>query len=186
MAQDKLAKITKDDFDSIYEKYFNRLVYYVTKLVDCDFHEAENIAQESFTVYLQKSDTLEFENEKAMIGYIFETARNISKNHNRKTLFRRVKDIALSFLEGISTGSKSYYEIETMTDFDIALGKIPETFREVLVLKYISELPIEKIAKITGINEGTVKSRLFNGSLKMAEHLKEYTENLKRSDDYGK
>jgi RNA polymerase sigma-70 factor (ECF subfamily) len=56
----------------------------------------------------------------------------------------------------------------------MAIARLPETYREVLMLKYISELSCEQIAKVLDISEGTVKSRYFNGSAKMANILKEY------------
>ena len=37
---------------------------------------------------------------------------------------------------------------------------LPETQREMIVLRYFSELTVPEIAAVTGIREGTVKSRL--------------------------
>ena len=41
-----------------------------------------------------------------------------------------------------------------------AVRELPENFREVVVLKYFDEMSIEDIAMVTGLNVGTVKSRL--------------------------
>ena len=41
-----------------------------------------------------------------------------------------------------------------------AVRELPDNFREVVVLKYFDEMSIEDIAMVTGINVGTVKSRL--------------------------
>lgn len=43
-----------------------------------------------------------------------------------------------------------------------AVRELPETFREVVVLKYFDNLSDPEIARITGIPEGTVKSRLHH------------------------
>jgi len=41
-----------------------------------------------------------------------------------------------------------------------AVSKLPENFREVVVLRYFEDMSTAEIAKITGLNEGTVRSRL--------------------------
>ena len=41
-----------------------------------------------------------------------------------------------------------------------AVRELPDNFREVVVLKYFDEMSIEDIAMVTGLNVGTVKSRL--------------------------
>ena len=41
-----------------------------------------------------------------------------------------------------------------------AVAKLPENFREVVVLRYFEEMSTAEIAKVTGLNEGTVRSRL--------------------------
>jgi RNA polymerase sigma-70 factor, ECF subfamily len=42
----------------------------------------------------------------------------------------------------------------------IAIAELDPDFREVLVLRDIEDLPYEEIMQITGVPEGTVKSRL--------------------------
>jgi RNA polymerase sigma-70 factor (ECF subfamily) len=44
-----------------------------------------------------------------------------------------------------------------------ALARIPLREREVLVLYYVADLPVEQIAQDRGIPAGTVKSRLAAG-----------------------
>ena len=52
-----------------------------------------------------------------------------------------------------------------------AMHKIPEPFRRVVFLRYGEGLPIEDVANILGISEGTVKSRLNRGMEKLRELL---------------
>ena len=44
-----------------------------------------------------------------------------------------------------------------------AVDKLPNLQREAIILKYYHDLKIKEISNITGHNENTVKSRLFNG-----------------------
>ena len=52
-----------------------------------------------------------------------------------------------------------------------AMHKIPESFRQVVFLRYVEGLPIEEVASILGVSEGTVKSRLNRGLEKLRERL---------------
>ena len=44
-----------------------------------------------------------------------------------------------------------------------ALAKLPEHYREVLVMRHLEQLSIKEISVVVGVKEGTVKSRLFRG-----------------------
>ena len=52
-----------------------------------------------------------------------------------------------------------------------ALGKLPVAQREVLVLHYVAELAVERVAAELGLPVGTVKSRLARGRAALAHHL---------------
>ena len=52
-----------------------------------------------------------------------------------------------------------------------ALGKVPVAQREVLVLHYVAELAVERIAAQLRLPVGTVKSRLARGRAALAHHL---------------
>ena len=63
----------------------------------------------------------------------------------------------------------------SIQDFYIqdALTKIPEEFREVVVLRDVQQLSYEEIAEITGLPMGTVKSRINRGRTKLQILLKD-------------
>ena len=67
---------------------------------------------------------------------------------------------------------------QTVTDWefkealDQELLKLDDKHREVFVLKHMDGLSIKEISEIVGINEGTVKSRLFYAIKKLATELK--------------
>jgi RNA polymerase sigma-70 factor, ECF subfamily len=52
-----------------------------------------------------------------------------------------------------------------------ALRRLPLAQREVLVLHYVAELPVERIAAELGVPAGTVKSRLARGRTALGHHL---------------
>jgi RNA polymerase sigma-70 factor (ECF subfamily) len=52
-----------------------------------------------------------------------------------------------------------------------AMHAIPECYRQVVFLRYVEGLPIEEVANILGITDGTVKSRLNRGIEKLRERI---------------
>lgn len=52
-----------------------------------------------------------------------------------------------------------------------ALHEIPEIYRTVVILRIVEELPIEEVATILELSQGTVKSRLSRGVEKLRERL---------------
>ena len=53
-----------------------------------------------------------------------------------------------------------------------AIEKLSEKERTVIRLRFFEDLKLEEIARVTGANLNTVKSRLYKG----LKHLKEWTE----------
>ena len=47
--------------------------------------------------------------------------------------------------------------------------QLPEPFREVLVLRHLEGMPVNDVAAVTGVSEGTVKSRHFRALAKLRE-----------------
>ena len=59
-------------------------------------------------------------------------------------------------------------------DLDLALAALPPDLREIALLRFVGDRTVPEIACLTGIKEGTVKSRLFHATLKLRERLKGY------------
>jgi RNA polymerase sigma-70 factor (ECF subfamily) len=80
---------------------------------------------------------------------------------------RRKKRLPTLFVEGVKEPvgepdevEKNAINRERYRNLRQALDMLPDTQREMVVLRYFSELTIPEIATVTGIREGTVKSRL--------------------------
>jgi RNA polymerase sigma-70 factor (ECF subfamily) len=80
---------------------------------------------------------------------------------------RRKKRLPTFSVEEVEDLTGDYDETESIVDnrerfqnLRQALETLPETQREMIVLRYFSQLTVPEIASVTGIREGTVKSRL--------------------------
>jgi RNA polymerase sigma-70 factor, ECF subfamily len=52
-----------------------------------------------------------------------------------------------------------------------ALRTLPRSYRQVIVLHHLLELPVEQVARELGIPTGTVKGRLWRGRRALAARL---------------
>jgi len=162
------------NFDFLFGKYFSRLSYFIDKNIADNFDDAINISQDAFLIFYNKVKNIKFESEKKAVSYLFQIARNLVQNHNRKGKFRKFIDSMVYFFETNAGFINKFEEAEIKTDFDTALSKIPQTYKETLLLKHIAELEISEIARVLDISVGTVKSRLFNGNIQLSKVLYEY------------
>lgn len=65
-------------------------------------------------------------------------------------------------------------QVETHTDLERALARLPAEFRLILLLAEVEGLPLEEVARIMDCPVGTVKSRIFRGKERLRELLKDY------------
>jgi RNA polymerase sigma-70 factor (ECF subfamily) len=135
--------------------------------------EAEDLAQEVFVQVFKAID--QFRGESKLSTWIYRIAVNLCKNRT-KYLSRRhagdqddvdemVERAPLSAAKGVSVAGVSRPDelVEGMQLEVVvkrAIAQIDPEFREVLVLRDVEDLSYEEIASITGLPDGTVKSRI--------------------------
>jgi RNA polymerase sigma-70 factor (ECF subfamily) len=64
--------------------------------------------------------------------------------------------------------------MESHTDLERALRKLPEEFRSVLLLAEVEGMPLEEVAHVMGCPVGTVKSRIFRAKERLRTLLRDY------------
>jgi len=155
-----------------YERRVFALVYRMLGRRD----EAEDMAQEVFVQVFKAID--QFRGDSKLSTWIYRIAVNLTKNRT-KYLARRhsqkqddVDAIAerspLSSAKGVSVGGISRPDelVEGMQLEVIvkrAIDMVDPEFREVLILRDVEDMSYEEIAAVTGVPEGTVKSRIHRG-----------------------
>ena len=153
----------------VYERRVFALVFRMLGRRD----EAEDLAQEVFVQVFKAID--QFRGDSKLSTWIYRIAVNLCKNRS-KYLSRRhageqddIDAIAerapLTAAKGVSVGTISRPDelVEGMQLEQVvkrAIAQIDPEFREVLVLRDVEDLSYEEIAAITGLPDGTVKSRI--------------------------
>lgn len=67
----------------------------------------------------------------------------------------------------------TYMETDLENDILDILKNLPVNYRDVFLLKYSSHLENDKIARLCGIQEGTVRQRIARGKVLIEKELKE-------------
>ena len=147
------------DLETLMRTYGNdvlRMAYSYVK----DYDTAEDIFQE---VFLKVNAKLtEFRGESSVKTWLLRITVNACKDYLKSAYTRRVTMFSEEEEANIPT-SDTTEEIERRQDGEQirkALLLLPEKYREVLVCLYFEERSVAETAKVLGLSEGTVKSRL--------------------------
>ncbi len=139
------------DLKEQYEKLL-RYCYIKTK----DRYLAEDIVQETFLKFWQSR---RYEDTGKEMAYLYTIARNLCVDACRK-----LPNLELEACDSLRTGEKA--EPEAVIDqiaIEKALQAIPEDVREIVTLRYVSEMSAADIGKILGISRFAVQRRLKAG-----------------------
>lgn len=134
--------------------------------------EAEDLVFRTFEQVLAKID--DYHEEEAFLGWMYAILRNYYRMSQRGNAVKKtVLAGGLNDMDGIA-GSIDADTVVAAIDGDIlrkVVERLPTEMREVVVLHYFMNQPINKIAKILSIAKGTVKSRLYYARLAIGVRL---------------
>lgn len=168
-------------FATVVDRYKHRLQNIIYRYIR-DSQRAEDLAQEAFIrVYLHRE---RYRKTGKFSTWIFTIAVNLAKNEIRRKV--RLRDVlSLDHLAELLGGGDPGIRDETQPSPDRqaergqttervagAIAKLPEVYREALVLRDIEGLAYEEIAEILNVPGGTVRSRINRARLMLKDKLR--------------
>ena len=126
---------------------------------------AEDITQETFLRFLE-SDT--YQNKGKSLHYLYTIARNLCIDEYRKQ--GRENSVGD---ENTVDMNQSEEQIITTVVLQEALEKLSEQDRELVLLRYVNELPVSVISKLWGISRFAVHRRLNHTINQLKQMLRE-------------
>lgn len=166
-----------DSFGLLVERYQHRLYHALVQVLGSP-NDAQDVAQDAFVHALEKLQT--FRGQSAFYSWLFRIALNTAASARRK----RKRMTSSVDLAKESTGAEPI-DPRPSTDpthamevsdrqrlVNQALGKLPEEFRVVLVLKEVDGMSYEEIAGVCDCPVGTVRSRLHRARQEMLGQLR--------------
>jgi RNA polymerase sigma-70 factor (ECF subfamily) len=149
-------------FAELVERYAVRLRYYVgTLLGNRRRTEVDDVLQD---VWLQVHRSIATLSDPGALGaWLYRVARNRTVRHLRRrvTPTRTIEDVPAD-QEVDHEGDFSSDDAEAV---HVALDRLAPEHREVLVLRFLEEMPYEAIAALTECPVGTVRSRIHYAKL---------------------
>lgn len=170
-------------FHRLYDRYRDRLIHFITRKTG-DPDRAQDLVQEAFirvTRHLHRFDT-----SKKFSTWIYTIAGNLSKNELRNrsrsplVLFQRLTNNwddehrPLQF-EDYSTKPDDLYRKRYLRRLvEDTVQTLPEHHQLVFRLRELEGKSYEEISDITGVNLGTVKSRLHRARNSFAQRIEPF------------
>ncbi len=134
--------------------------------------DASDVLQEVFLKVFRGIG--DFHGDSSLKTWIYRIAVHEASNHRRSWIRRRLREpisiddaptaTIVTFTR--SGGNTPYQDLEQSERQGLvqrALASLAQPYRTVVVLREIEDLSYEEIARVLGIAEGTVKSRLLRG-----------------------
>lgn len=147
------------------EEQYNKLLKYCYAKVK-NREQAEDIVQEAFLRFWQISSYRSMEKEKA---YLYTIVGNLCTDH-----FRRKKEELPgndTFFEEIPDESSLENTVSDRDMVERAMARLEPQDREIILLHFVSELPVTTVAKILGISRFAVHRRLKAAKEKLKKEL---------------
>lgn len=159
---ERVGRGDADAFRELYTRYADRVFRYaLTLLRDC--HLAEDVVQE--TMIAVWTGASRFEGRSQVSTWLFGIAR-----HHAYRVFRsEAKGERIPVEEDEPDPATA---VEREVRVQRAVAELPPEQREVVFLAFYAGLPYEEIARVQGVPEGTVKSRMFHAKKRLAEVLR--------------
>ena len=137
--------------------------------------DAEDIVQECFLALLRPECSYD-PRRTAMRTYLFGAVRNQAS----KRLRRREETVPAEAAER-RTPELEARRGELADAVARAIGDLPESQREVLLLAHYEQMPLSEIAEITGLEPAAVKSRLQRARAALRETLAAFAPGTERT-----
>jgi RNA polymerase sigma-70 factor, ECF subfamily len=144
--------------------------------------EAEDVAQEVFIKVFKTIDT--FREEAKLSTWLYKVTLNTCRNQIKHLARRHDReqdelDEAIEPRAAAGAGAPpssprpdhALERVQTQAMLERAIAELDEDHRELVVLRDVEDLSIEEIHEITGLPDGTIKSRLHRARLALRKKL---------------
>ncbi len=169
--------VEKQDFPTIYEKYYPKIVGYLRRLVGD--HDAEDVAQETFVKAAKALDG--FRGDSSLSTWLYRIATNAAMDHLRKSASRPgdvPDDDSETGAEAQDPGTPVLDTLLIRKDMNECIrgivDSLPDNYRSVLVLSELEGFTNAEICEVLGLSLDTVKIRLHRARTRLRKELESH------------
>lgn len=154
-------------FDQLVHKYQSPIRRFFLNLTCGDSELSDDLAQDTFIKAY--TNIASFRNLSSFSTWLYRIAYNIFYDYIRSR--KETADLDAREIDAISSVEQE--NVGQRMDIYQSLKTLKEAERTCVTLFYMEDVSIDKIAGITGMPVGTVKSHLSRGKEKIATYLKQ-------------
>ena len=180
--EERLLRRSRDGDTEAYGRLvrsYQDLVFGLVSRMVRDTELAEELTQDAFVKAYQH--LARFDRKYRFSTWIYSIASNTAIDHLRR---KRISTVSLDEPmrfddsevarepEGPARTAEEIHEGREMLELvEDAIGRLPESYRELLLLRHPGNRSYEEIANMTKLPLGTVKNRIFRARAKLREIL---------------
>lgn len=157
------------EFEALYNEYYNRIYAFLYKICR-DREICEDMTQEAF--FEAYKSLHKYNGTCTMFTFLAAIAKNVCYKYLRK---RKIEYVDIDLLsETCSSGETP--ESACMRNFysesvKSAVSKLPQKYRDVVVLRTYADMPFSEISKTLGITENSAKVIYHRAKKTLKEEL---------------
>ncbi len=171
-AHSSLAEVTKKDLNDNLDVYYVRVKRAISAYIVGSGLDADDLTQETFLKAFRSIDS--FAGASSVYTWLYRIAKNTCIDAMRKQKTRGDKKHVEFDEELLESGQILDGDIEERERDSLlkkALSNLNEEMRLLIVLKHLQQMKYDEISEITGLETGTVKSKLFRARIQLKEEL---------------
>jgi len=158
------------NFDELVVEYQDKIYNLCYRFMG-NHHDANDCAQDTFVKAFKSLKT--FRGDAAISTWLYRIAVNTCKNKLSSLAyrFRKLTVAPVEIKDDSQSPEVQFEKDEKGRLIQKAIDSLPNDHKTVVVLRDVEELSYEEIAKVTGYNIGTVKSKLARARGRLREKL---------------
>ena len=159
--------MTTERIGDLFDSHHQRL-YGLARRLSSDAEEAKDLVQETFLRAARRPDSLPRDDNKAE-AWLVRVLVNLCRDRYRRLAVRRRPEVVHDLRQEPATSPES----QTVARFAIqaALARLKPRRRAVIVLRELEGLAVAEVARLLGMNPGTVRWHHSRGKKELASFL---------------
>ena len=161
-----------ESFDSIYDRHHKNVYNYIAYRIN-NQHDAEELSNDVFVKAMRSRQS--YNPDFAVEAWLIGIAKNVVTDYLRKIMRRQF--VSLDNIMGLISLNGQPEEVvvlnEEIQELVSAMAKLRDKERQILSMKFATDLKHKEIAQIMGISESHVKVTAHRALNKLRKYLKE-------------
>jgi len=155
----------KDALAELIERYERPLRYFINRLLD-NTELTEDIFQDTWLTVIRRIHGLR--ELDAFPAWLYRIARNkvYQQLRKKRNVSRLDENIAVE-----DHAEEDDFSVEDAAKVHKCLKELPPEYREVLMLRFLEQMPYQQISQVLNCKLGTVRSRLYYAKLALKKEL---------------